>query len=429
MKSLFKAIVTRILTWQARTLLRRTKPTIIAITGNVGKTSTKDAIYTVLKKHRHTRKSQKSYNSELGVPLTVLGLPNAWSNPIGWLKNMFDGCLQLIVPGEYPEVLVLEMGVDRPGDMARLCEWITPDVVVLTRLPDVPVHVEYFDSPDAVVQEKMHLVRALKLDGTLVYNHDDELIRRAIADIPQTAVGFSRYSLSQFTASADQVVYEDGTAQGLEFKLTHVDTTMALTVNGSLGVQHAYNYAAAVAVADQFDIALKDAVAALAENQPPAGRMRLIPGIKHTQIIDDTYNSSPTAAERALLTLKELKGGQRKIAVLGDMLELGQYSTNEHEKIGALAAECCDLLVTVGVRARKFATGALAHGLSEKNILQYDAIERAAQELQNMLKRDDIVLVKASQGIRGEKLVQEIMAEPEQAEVLLVRQGVAWQKR
>ena len=429
MKSMFKNIITRILTWQARTLLRRTKPTIIAITGSVGKTSTKDAIYAILKHHVHARKSEKSFNSELGVPLTVLGLPNAWSNPIGWLKNIIDGCMQLLIPGEYPEVLVLEMGVDRPGDMARLCEWITPDIVVLTRLPDVPVHVEYFDSPEAVVAEKMQLVQALKPEGTLIYNHDDEQIRRVIETIHQTAIGFSRYSLSQFTASADQVIYSDGVAAGLEFKLTHVDTTVALTVNGSLGVQHAYNYAAAVAVADQFDIVLKEAVSALAAHKPPAGRMRLISGIKNTRIIDDTYNSSPIAAERALLTLKELKGGNRKIAVLGDMLELGQFSTAEHEKVGALAADCCDILITVGVRARKTAAAALAHGLSEKHILQYDAIERAAAELQNLLKRDDIVLVKASQGIRGEKLVHEIMAEPERASELLVRQDLAWQKR
>ena len=429
MKSLFKTVIVRILTWQAALLLRRTQPTIIAITGSVGKTSTKDALYAILKHHTHARKSEKSFNSELGVPLTVLGLKNAWSNPFGWLKNIIDGFFIVAYPGEYPDVLVLEMGVDRPGDMARLCEWITPDLVVLTRLPDVPVHVEYFDSPAAVTAEKMQLVNALPLDGTLIYNHDDEQIRSVITELPQTSIGFSRYSLSQFTASADQVVYNDGVAAGLEFTLTHLNSTHALVVNGSLGVQHAYNYAAAVAVATQFEIPISASVEALAEHQPPAGRMRIIPGLKHSLIIDDTYNSSPTAAERALLALKELKGSHRKIAVLGDMLELGHFSTAEHEKIGALAATCCDELITVGVRARKIASGALAHGMSEKHIRQYDSIDRASSEVQTLLKRDDILLVKASQGIRGEKLVYEIMAEPDQAARLLVRQDTAWQRR
>lgn len=429
MKHFFKTIIVRILSWQAALLLRRTKPTIIAITGSVGKTSTKDAVYAILRQHMHARKSEKSFNSELGVPLTILGLKNAWSNPLGWFKNIIDGFFVIAHPGNYPKVLVLEMGVDRPGDMARLCEWITPDYVVLTRLPDVPVHVEYFDSPEAVTAEKMQLVSALPLDGTLIYNHDDEQIRSRIGSLPQTAIGFSRYSLSQFTASADQVVYRDGVATGLEFKLTHLSSTFALRVQGSLGVQHAYNYAAAVAVATQFDIPINEAVRNLLDHQPPAGRMRLIPGLKHTLIIDDTYNSSPTAAERALLTLKELKGGNRKIAVLGDMLELGQYSTSEHEKIGALAATCCDVLITVGVRARKMAAGALANGLSEKHIYQYDSIERVAAELQPMLKRDDLILVKASQSIRGEKLIYELMAEPQRAAELLVRQDTEWQRR
>jgi len=426
MKSFCKTIMVGILSWQAKLLLRRTQPTIVAVTGSVGKTSTKDAIYTILKLRYHVRKSQKSFNSELGVPLTVLGLQSAGHNPLRWLKIIIDGFFIACFTKDYPKVLVLEMGVDRPGDMARLCQFITPTHVVLTRLPNIPVHVEYFSSPEAVASEKLKLIDALPLSGTIIYNHDDERVRQAVSERSQKAVGFSRYALSDFTASADQIVYDEGVARGLEFKLTHGDATVSLTVQGSLGVQHAYNYSAAVAVAAQFDISLNAAVTALAQHQPPPGRMRLIEGLKNTRIIDDTYNSSPTAAEKALLTLKDLRGGKRKIAILGDMLELGQFSTSEHEKIGALAASCCNILITIGVRARKIATGALAHGLSEKNILQYDNLDRATRELQNLLKRDDILLVKASQGLRAERLVYEVMAAPNQAEELLVRQDEVW---
>lgn len=429
MKQAFKSLVVRILTWQAKMLLRRSKPTIIGITGSVGKTSTKDAVYTVLKQQYHVRKSQKSFNSELGVPLTVLGLPNAWNNPFAWLKNIFDGFFIAFFPSDYPELLILEMGVDRPGDMARLCEWVKPNIAILTRLPDVPVHVEYFASPEAVVTEKMQLVEAIPLDGTIIYNHDDAKILKEISHYPQSAVGYSRYAPSHFTASADEVRYQDGKPVGVVFAMTHLEQSVPVEIAGSLGVQHAYNYCAAVATGVQFGIPMETAVAALKEHQPPAGRMRLVPGLKQTTIIDDTYNSSPIAAERALLSLKELQGSGRKIAVLGDMLELGEFSTTEHEKIGALAAECCDVLLTVGVRARKIAVGALAHGLSEKHILQYDTMERAGRELQNLLKRDDSILVKASQGLRGERLILEIMAEPDKAAELLVRQDTAWQTR
>jgi UDP-N-acetylmuramoyl-tripeptide--D-alanyl-D-alanine ligase len=429
MKSFFKSVVVKLLSMEAAALLRRRRPYIIAITGSVGKTSTKDAIFTVLKDEHNVRKSEKSFNSELGVPLTVLGLQNGWNNPFLWLKNILDGFFTIIFPGDYPDILILEMGVDRPGDMASMCRWIKPDVVVLTRLPDIPVHVEYFDSPEAVVAEKLELVKALKQDGVLVYNNDDEQIVRVVEEVRQKAIGFSRYSLSDFTASADKVMYRDGVPDGFEFMLTHNKATKAIRIHGSLGVQHTYNFAAAVAVARVVGVSVEEAALALRSHESPAGRMRILPGLKETVIIDDTYNSSPVAAERALLTLKELYGHKRKIAVLGDMMELGDFSSEEHEKLGALVAKVAGVLVTVGVRSRKIAEGALEHGMDEANIFQYESAQRAADELQGMMRAGDFILVKGSQGVRLEKLVEEIMAEPEKAPSLLVRQSEEWKKR
>ena len=429
MKSLFKKIVVAILTFEAKLLLRRTKPTIVAVIGSVGKTSVKDAIYTVIKDRVYTRKSEKSYNSDVGVPLSILGLENAWSNPFRWLKNIIDGLSIALFPGKYPLVLVLEMGVDRPGDMDSLASWIKPDVLVLTRLPDVPVHVEYFASPEAVMEEKLKLVGALKSDGVFVYNQDDQKVLEVANGLLQKKVSYSRYSLSDFTGSADKIVYQDGKAIGFEFVLTHGDATTLMRVEGSLGVQQVYNFAAAAAVGSVFDVSIEDAADALRTHVPPPGRMRLVPGVKDTIIIDDSYNSSPAACERSLQTLKELKGVRRRIAVLGDMLELGQYSIPEHERIGALAAQSADILMTLGVRARSIAEGALEYGMHEQQILQYDNGEQAANELEEMLEPGDVVLVKGSQGIRAEKIVEEVMAEPELASELLVRQSPMWKQK
>ncbi len=426
MKELFKKIVVSILTFEAKVLLKRTRPCIIAVTGSVGKTSIKDVVYEVLKGNLHVRKSEKSFNSEIGVPLSVLGLPNAWSNPILWLKNIIDGAIIMMHPGEYPKILVLEMGVDRPGDMDKLTSWIHPDVVVLTRLPDVPVHVEYFDSPEAVSIEKRKLVQALKSDGVFVYNHDDEKIVKIAEETLQQSIGYSRYSLSPFTASADKIVYENGKAIGFEFLLTHLDRAVIMRVNGSLGVQHAYNYAAGAAVASIFSIELDSVVESLSAYVPPPGRMRIISGIKDTVLIDDTYNSSPTASEQALKTLGSLRGVKRRIAVLGDMMELGQFSTREHERIGRLVPQSADILVTIGVRARGFSKGALEQGMPEKNIFEFDSAEQAGKELQQFIKAGDVLLVKGSQSIRAERFVEELMSEPERAEELLVRQGDIW---
>lgn len=429
MKSLLKRIVVVLITLEARLLLLRRRPKVIAITGSVGKTSTKDAIYAVIKKRVRVRKSEKSFNSEVGVPLTILGLPNAWSNPYLWLKNIVEGLVIAFFPGDYPEWLILEIGVDRPGDVDSITSWIQPDIVVLTRLPEVPVHVEFFDSPEAVTEEKKKLVEALKSDGTFVFNNDDEAVVKIKEEVRQQSIGYSRYSPSPFTTSGDKILYENGTVSGIEFILTHGPDSTPVQVSGSLGVQNAYNYAAAAAVASLFEIPINEVAETLREHVPPPGRMRVIEGIKETTIIDDSYNSSPVALERAMQTLKDIRTKGRKLAILGDMMELGQYSVGEHEKVGKLVVGTADILVTVGIRARDIARGALEMGMPETHIRQYEDARWAGKELENVLKPGDVILVKGSQSIRGERAVEEIMAHPERAEELLVRQDPTWKSK
>jgi UDP-N-acetylmuramyl pentapeptide synthase len=429
MKTFFKTLVVAALTYEAKLLLRRHQPIIIAITGSVGKTSTKDAIYSVLKRHVSARKSEKSFNSDIGVPLTVLGLPNAWNNPLFWFKNLLDGLMIALFSKSYPSYLILETGVDRPGDMARLTAWLKPQMVVLTRLPDVPVHVEFFSSPEAVVAEKMKLVEALKSEGVLIYNHDDEIIKRQLPGVRQQAIGYSRYLPSQFMAREDKLYYHDNRPDGIIFDLEHIDQREEVRLPGALGTPPIYSALAAAAVGVQCGLSLKDVAMALSEHPAPPGRMRVMPGIKGSIIIDDTYNASPIAMEQALFTLKEVKYAKRRIAILGDMLALGKFSQREHERMGELVPQCADVLFTLGIRSRKIAEAALEHGLSEKNIFQYDDVARAGRELQAMLSPGDVVLVKASQGIRAERVVEEVMQEPERAKELLVRQDSEWQKR
>jgi UDP-N-acetylmuramoyl-tripeptide--D-alanyl-D-alanine ligase len=426
MKSFLKSIVVAILVAESSILLRRHKPKVIAVTGSVGKTSTKDAIYAAIKNNVYARKSEKSFNSDIGVPLAVLGLPNAWNNPFVWLKNIVEGFLIACFSRSYPEVLVLEAGIDRPGDMNRLTRWLKPDIVVLTKFPNIPVHVEYFSSPSEIVDEKMNLVTALKPDGVLIYNHDDMIIDAQLSTVLQKKVGFGRDIETDFTIRNDKVVYRDDQPIGTEFTLHHYNNDYTVFVSDTIGIQHAYACSAAIAVADELSVPIEAAAASLRSLRTPNGRMRLLSGIKATLIIDDSYNSSPVAVESALIALRELSYAKRKIAVLGDMLELGKYSTEEHRRIGGLVPSAAQILFAVGVRAQTIADGALAAGMSEKNIFQYDDAIKAGRELQAILEPGDVVLVKASQGIRAERIVEEIMADPEQAEMLLVRQDKNW---
>lgn len=429
MKDFFKKIVVLILTKEAQFLLRRHKPIIIAITGSVGKTSMKDAIYSVIKHHVSVRKSEKSFNSEIGVPLTVLGIGNAWNNPLLWLKNIVDGFFIAVFSKDYPAYVILETGVDRPGDMKSLTSWIKPDMVVLTRFPDVPVHVEFFSDPEAIIAEKMKLVEALKPDGIVIYNHDDQKILSQIPNIRQQAIGFGRYTATQFTASSDTIFYRDDEPAGISFTIKHLNETEEIKVYGVVGLQMTYIYAGAIAVGMQCGIGLNDIARALAVHQPPPGRMRIVKGIKGSLLIDDSYNSSPVATEQALMTLREIKHAKRKIAVLGDMLELGKFSAREHERIGELVPGCVDALFTVGVRSQKIAELALNHGLSETCIFQYEEAYKAGKELQAYLRPGDVVLIKGSQGMRMERVVEEVMLEPESASAILVRQDKAWSVR
>jgi UDP-N-acetylmuramoyl-tripeptide--D-alanyl-D-alanine ligase len=203
-----------------------------------------------------------------------------------------------------------------------------------------------------------------------------------------------------------------------------------LEIRGTLGA-HAYlPVLGAVAVASALGQPLSETVDALRAYEPPQGRMHLLPGIKDTLIIDDTYNASPAATQAALeaLALAKRPGG-RAIAVLADMLELGRVSVAEHRKIGELAAKRCDLLLTVGFRSHDTAQGALDGGMKDEQILQFEDSQKAGEELQNLLRPGDVVLAKGSQSMRVERAVEEVMSEPMRASELLVRQDAQWKRR
>lgn len=434
MKSVFKKIIVWILQAEAKAVLRKYKPRVVAITGSVGKTSTKDAVYAVLSKKYHVRKSEKSFNSEVGVPLTILGLGNAWGNPLHWLQNIIDGLSLVVMMRPYPEWLVLEVGADRPGDIRSLASWIKVDVAIITRLPEVPVHVEFFDSVEAVIEEKASLMDAVRPGGSILLYADDERTRRLQQRLPAPDARIVLFGFSDETdvwVHRFEVVREEGGHNwpiGMRATITVEDESAPVQIIGSLG-HHAFLPAVAAAAAGHvLGVALPEIVAGLEAYEPPPGRVRLLPGIKGTLVIDDTYNSSPAAAEAALHALALTKP-KRAIAALADMMELGRVSVEEHRKAGAIAAKTCDILITVGVRARDIAMGAWDNGMPEANILQFEDAGKAAAELQNMLEEGDAILVKGSQSMRMERIVEEIMLEPERAGDLLVRQDREWKRR
>src|SRR3989344_4953390 len=183
MKSFFKKIITSILIFESRIILKKYHPYIIAVTGSVGKTSTKDAIYSVMSRtSMYVRKSQKSFNSEIGVPLTIIGCKNAWNNPLLWIKNILLGLEIILFKTKYPNCLILEIGADHPGDIKSVVKWLKPDMAVITKISDMPVHVEFFSSPEEILKEKLYLAKAVKKNGAILFSNDDIKVKSLIKE-------------------------------------------------------------------------------------------------------------------------------------------------------------------------------------------------------------------------------------------------------
>jgi UDP-N-acetylmuramoyl-tripeptide--D-alanyl-D-alanine ligase len=430
-KNVFKKSIVYLLTLESKLVIRKYKPKIIGVTGTVGKSSTKDAIYTALSRALSVRKTKKSQNSEIGLPLTILGCSNPQDSMsiLGWLGILFEGAKLILLPNHYPEWLVLEIGADHPGDIESATSWIHPDVAVITKLSKVPVHVEFFPSVEDVIREKSFLVSALKEGGTLVLNADDEDVVNMRHLTSEKVIYFGQSPEADLRADNYQVMYDpDDRPNGIVFD---IDSKMEndkfqVLLKGTIGTHFMYPILAALAVTEAIKENVIQASKSFRTHEPTPGRMRIIPGLHGSTIIDDTYNSSPVAAAEALYTLRDVKA-KRRIAVLGDMLELGKFSIEEHKKAGALASKCADILITMGPRSEYTAMSAREAGLKE--VREFSDSREAGRYLAEMITKGDVVLVKGSQGVRAERAVIAIMENPGDKEKLLVRQDAEWRER
>lgn len=428
MKFIFLPILKFLMRWLAELTLARYEPGIIGITGSVGKTSIKSAVKTVLGNDRRVRSSAGSFNNELGLPLTILGDWNSTEGLFFWPKVLAAGVFGLIVRNpSYPHIIILEYGVDRPGDMDYLLSIARPQIGIVSALGDIPVHVEFFTGPEAVRREKAKMVGVLPVTGFAILNGDDPKVLEMKTETrahPLT-FGFSRGVEMRISGMQNRL---DRNFKGLFFKLSYGGASVPVKLGGVFGKSHAYAAAAAAATGLIYGMNLGKMAEALQGYRPVPGRLRLIPGIKETNLIDDSYNSSPAAVYEALRVLEGLKA-RRKIAVLGDMLELGKYTMEAHENVGKLVLKSADILFTVGNRAKFIAERAAKSGFSKKKIMVFMDVGEAGLELQRKMQKGDLILVKGSQSIRMEKIVKEVMLEPQKAGELLVRQSPAWLRR
>ncbi len=412
---------------ESKLVLWKYKPKIITITGSVGKTSTKDAIYAMLSEVAYVRKSEKSYNSELGLPLTILGVPNGWNDPKIWLKNIARGLWLILAPHKYPKWLVLEVGVGKPGDMKRTASWLRTDAVVITAIGETPAHIEFFNSRKHLVEEKSGLIKTLKKDGLLVLNRDDQTVYEMREKTKNRIVTYGFNPEANIVGSSDAISYDaSGNPEGIIFRVDIEGKSLPVVIDGVFGKNHVFAAMATLALSFGLKFNILDAINALKNYDVPPGRMRLLKGINNTLIIDDTYNSSPFACESALNTLGEVKSIGRKIAVLGDMLELGKHTVDAHKNIGAIVKQKANILITVGPRAEAIKAGAIESGMKKEDIFEFLDSQSAGDFVKTLVQAGDVILLKGSQGMRMERVVGEILLDQENKANLIVRQDKEW---
>jgi UDP-N-acetylmuramoyl-tripeptide--D-alanyl-D-alanine ligase len=350
---------------------------VVGITGSVGKTTTKDMTAALLESGGPVLRTAGNLNNEYGLPLTLLGLR------------------------EEHTAVVLEMGMSASGEIRTLSAIAEPDVAVITRV--APVHLEFFGSVDAIAEAKAEILEGVRPGGTAVLNGDDPRLRRVGESWGGRVVWFGRDRRHDVSAERWR-----GTVFGMRFDL-RVDGRSVHVALPLAGPHFIENFLAAAAVAHVLGVGA-DTMAEVAAGLTPAphrGEVRRLG--EGLTVIDDSYNSSPDALEAAVLALT-LAPGPRRVAVLGDMLELGEAAVELHRGSGRALAGQVDVVVGVGPLAKEIVAGAREAGLPEDATVHFDDATAAAAAVGDLVRPGDAVLVKASRGIQLEKVVDALAA-------------------
>lgn len=367
---------TRALQDLARHLRRLWNRRLVAVTGSMGKTTTREFTAALLAERLAVLQPKGNFNNHIGLPLSLTRLEASH------------------------EAAVVELGMNHPGEIRRLGDICRPDVALMTNVS--AVHLEFFDSVDAIARAKGEILESIRPGGCFVYNADDPRVRSLADAFEGSKVSFGFGDEADYRISKWAI--ED--FSGVSFRLVGP----RLEVNAKLcvvGKHFLYNAAAAIAVASLFELTEEEIDRGLTRLAAVGGRGTLT-RLGNITLWDDSYNSNPGAVESVLETIGSLDAVARRVLVLGDMLELGPRGPELHRQVGMRAGTMADLLVTVGTLAESLRAGAIQAGLQEDRALHFASAEEAADALPAMLQDGDLVVVKASRGVHLERVVEAI---------------------
>lgn len=349
--------------------LKKYRVPVVGVTGSVGKTSTKDMISAVLEKKYDVLKSTGNHNNEIGMPLTILGLE------------------------EEHEMAVLEMGMSDFGELHYLADIARPDVAVITNIG--MSHIENLGSREGILKAKLEICDFFDDKGVLFINGDDEFLKNVSGDFKIVRYG----TAPECDLRAEEI--EDLGLDGSRFTLVVKGQRRRVRV-GAPGRHNVYNALAAIGVGMYFGVDIAEVSDAVSGAELTDMRLT-VEEDGGTLILKDFYNAAPDSVRASLAVLKNVEN-RRRVAVLGDILELGDYSKEEHRRLGEAAKEACDLLITAGENARYIAEGAIGAGMTD--VVCFDSTDAAAEGIRAFKKRGDCILIKASRGMKFEKIYE-----------------------
>lgn len=361
----------------AKYYLRKVNPRVIAVTGSNGKTTTKDMIAKILSTSNNVAKTPQNFNNEIGVPYTILNMPTN------------------------TEVLVVEMGMDRPGQIDHLSNIASPDISVITMIGEA--HIEFFGTRDKIADAKMEIVNHLHEDGAFVYNGDEPLLLERAEKVDQLKFKFGNHTSNDLYAT--EIVPGKTTTKFKVNLWPELDFEIPM-----MGEYNVNNALAAMLVGRISHIKPETMQKALQELFVTANRTEWMKAKNGADILSDVYNSNPTAAIEVLHSLKDIKTG-RKIIVLGDMLELGDAAKSLHESLASHIDPKDFAKVYLVGDDMKYLRDKLSDKYNSSNLLWYgkDQLSELTSNLQQELQPSDTILLKASHGIHLESVLHELI--------------------
>jgi UDP-N-acetylmuramoyl-tripeptide--D-alanyl-D-alanine ligase len=360
---------------------RNWRGSLIAITGSMGKTTTKEFAAQILQTEYSVYRSPGNYNNLFGLPLSICAL------------------------GPDDHIGIFEMGMSARGEIAEMCRIARPDIGIITNV--APVHLEFFDSIDEIALAKAEMVEGIVRGGTLIYNSDNSFVRAMASRFNGKKISFGLSRDADIRAEALQIMNLEETRFRLLFD--GVERPAAIPLAGR---HYVMDLLPAVALAVHYHIPMDQVITSLGHLQQASMRGQIKHAARGFTLIDDSYNSNPQALNQMVETLSEVPDFNRKILVAGEMLELGKEAPSLHLGCGAWAARCgLDLVVAVRGNAAHIAQGALCAGLPAERVRFFNDLTSAVSFLLQFLQAGDLVLVKGSRAVRLDRLVSLIGAD------------------